>query len=115
MKISELKNGQSSVSIEAEVTNVGEVRSFNKFGRDIRVATAIIKDPSGSVQLSLWNQDIDKVKKGDRIKISNGFVKEYQGELQLTAVKFGKIEVTGKSEASEEESEPEEEIKSNIE
>jgi replication factor A1 len=106
MKISELKTGQGKANVEAEVISVEEPRSFEKFGREIRVANAIIKDDSGSIKLSLWNQDADKVKAGDRVKIINGFVNEFKGEKQLTSGKFGKLEVLG-AEGIEEESEEE--------
>ena len=101
MEIAELKNGQSEVNVEGNITEVGEVRNFNKFGKNLSVATATLEDSSGSIKLSLWNQDIEKVKQGDKVKIENGFVKEFQGELQLTSGKFGKIEVIGKSEKTE--------------
>lgn len=103
MKIDDLKSGQSGVEIEGTIVDVGEVREFNRFGRTIKVATATVKDDSGQINISLWNEDINKVKKGDKIKVTNGFVKEFQGEPQLTAGKFGKIEVIGEGEVTEEE------------
>jgi len=96
MKISELKVGQDKVEVEGTVKDISETREFNKFGRNIRVATAALEDESGDIKMSLWNQDIDKVGVGDKIKVSNGFVKEFQGEKQLTAGRFGKIEVLEK-------------------
>ena len=114
MKISELKNGQGQVEVEAEVTDKSEVREFQKFGRSLRVATITIKDKSGNIKMSLWNEDIDKVNVGDKIKVSNGYVKDFQGEPQLTTGKFGKLEVvekgkgTAKKEAEEEPEEAEE-------
>ena len=45
------------------------------------------------MKLTLWNQDIDKVKIGSILKITNGYVNEFQGEKQLTSGKFGKLEV----------------------
>ena len=109
MKISELKPGQGSVEVEASVEKVGEVREFNKFGKQLRVATAVIKDDSGSMELSLWNEDIEKVKAGDQIKITNGFVKEFQGNPQLTTGREVKLEVIGAGEAPAEEKPAEEE------
>lgn len=93
MKISELKIGQSSVDIEASVKSIEEPRSFNRFGREIKVTNALIEDESGSIKLTLWNQDIDTVKVGDKVKITNGYVNEFNGEKQLTSGKFGKLEV----------------------
>jgi len=108
MKISDLQVGQGKVDIEAEITEVEEPRSFNKFGREIRVTNAVIKDDSGTVKLTLWNDDIDKVKAGDKVKVTNGFVNEFQGEKQLTSGKFGKLEILGKGEESKEEAKEEE-------
>lgn len=101
MNIGELRVGQDKVEVEGEITDKTETREFNKFGRIIRVATATLQDTSGNVKLSLWNDDADRINVGDRIKISNGFVKEFQGEKQLTSGKFGKIEVLGKTEEGE--------------
>lgn len=93
MKISELKSGEGKVSIEAEVKSVDEPRVFNKFGRDLKLANAVVFDESGEIKLTLWNDDVAKVTIGKKIKITNGFVNEFQGEKQLTAGKFGKLEV----------------------
>jgi replication factor A1 len=93
MKISELKTKQGNVDIEVEVKSIEEPRSFNKFGKELRVANALVADDSGEIKLTLWNDEIDKVSVGSKVKITNGFVNEFQGEKQLTAGKFGKLEV----------------------
>ncbi len=102
MKISELTPKQGSVELTAEVAEVGEARAFNKFGREGRVANAKIKDASGQISLSLWNEQIDKVKKGDTIIIKNGYVNEWQGEMQLTTGRIGTLEVVPGTEKPEE-------------
>jgi len=93
MNISELKSGSSKVEIEAEIVSIDETREINKYGRRLRVANATIKDDSGTITLTLWNEDIDKVKAGDKIKIENGYVNEFQNKLQLTRGKFGTLTV----------------------
>jgi len=92
MKISDLKPKQNNVDVEGLIKSIGEIKSFVKFGREIRVANAVLEDESGFIKLTLWNEDIKKFKEGDKIKITNGFVNEFMGEIQLTAGKFGKIE-----------------------
>jgi len=93
VKIADLKVRQSDVNIdEAEVTEKTPVREFQKFGRAGRVCNVVIKDDSGSVQLTLWNEDVDKYDVGDKVKITDGFVGEWQGEKQVTAGKKGTIE-----------------------
>ncbi|MDP3026462.1 MAG: single-stranded DNA-binding protein [Nanoarchaeota archaeon] len=100
-KIKELTPRQGNVNVEGTITEVGETKSFNKFGRQLLVADAILKDDSGAVKLTLWNDDVSKYKAGDKIKIANGYVGEFQGEKQLTAGKFGKIEKIGEGEIEE--------------
>lgn len=92
-KINELKPRMGKIDIEIEIVSMGEVREFSKFGNTGRVCTATAKDETGEIKLSLWNEDIDKVKTGSKLRISNGYVNEFQGEMQLTAGRFGKLEV----------------------
>ena len=68
-----------------------KITEFQKFGEAGRVASATIKDDSGQIALTLWNEQIDLVKAGDKVKIENGFVNEWQGEIQLTTGKRGKL------------------------
>ncbi len=96
MQISELKAGQGKVEIAVEVKDLGQIREFNKFGKPGRVCNATVFDASGEMKLTLWNDEIDKVKVGDTIKISNGYVSEFQGEIQLSAGRYGKMEVVAK-------------------
>jgi replication factor A1 len=93
MKISELQPKQGNVDIVARVIEVGEPKEFSKFGKAGRVSSAMIKDDSGEIKLSLWNEQIDLVKLNSNIHIKNGFVNEWQGEKQLTTGRAGTIEV----------------------
>ena len=93
MQVSELKSGQGKVNITLTVKSLEEPRTIEKFGRQIRLANAIAVDDSGEIKLTLWNDDINDVKVGSIIKITNGYVSEFKGELQLTSGKFGKLEV----------------------
>ena len=96
-EISELKPGEGNVNVEGTIQEIGETKVFNKFGRELRVADAQLKDSSGSIKLTLWNDDIRNFKTGDKIKVVNGYVNEFQGEKQLTSGKFGKIEKISES------------------
>ena len=91
MKLTELKAGQGSVNVEVEVESVDTPREINKMGRTLRVANATVKDDSGSMTMTLWNDDVDKVSAGSKLKIENGYVSEFKGVLQLTSGKYGKL------------------------
>jgi replication factor A1 len=93
MKISELKSGTGNASIEGEIVAMEEPREvMGKFGKRLRVASATVKDDSGEIVLSLWNDDTEKYAQGDKIKISDGWVSDYKGQLRISAGRSGKIE-----------------------
>ena len=93
MKVTELKPGQGKVDIELEIISKDDVRTFNKYGRDLRVCNCMAKDDSGEIKLTLWNDDIDKINVGNIVKISNGYIGEFNGEKQISSGKFGSIEI----------------------
>lgn len=93
MEIKDLQANQGKVDIVVEVIEKQEPRTFEKFGKTGKVCSAKVKDASGMVKLTLWNEEIDKITEGDKIHLGNGWCSEYQGEKQVSAGKFGKIEV----------------------
>ncbi|MBI2522840.1 hypothetical protein HYW19_00455 [Candidatus Woesearchaeota archaeon] len=103
MAIKDLKARQGNVELVVDIIDVGEPREFEKFGKSGRVATAVAKDETGDIKLTLWNDQIDQVKAGDKVHITNGYVSEWQGEKQLTTGKMGKLEVVGESQETNEE------------
>ena len=97
MAVKDLQPRQGKVNITLDVVEKADIRSFNKFGKEGRVCNATCRDETGTVKVSLWNDEIEKVNVGDKIQITNGYVNEWQGELQLSAGKFGKLEIVGKA------------------
>ena len=67
MKISELTIRQGNVEIEGTITEFGEKRTFNKYGKNLTVVNATMQDETGSIKLTLWNDDADKVNVGDMV------------------------------------------------
>ena len=110
MKISEITPNQGNIDATIEIISVEEPREFEKYGKKLRVANAIARDDSSEIKLTLWNEDVDKVKAGMTLHITNGYCSEFKGEKQLTTGKFGKFEVLGgeKNTKTSEQSQPEE-------
>ena len=106
MNIKDLKPRQGNVDIILDIVNVDSPREFQKFGKPGKVANAIGKDGTGEVKVTLWNDDIGRVSAGDKIQITNGYVNEWQGELQLTTGRMGKLEVVGKASGNAKSEEP---------
>ncbi len=57
------------------------------------MATATISDETGTVKLTLWNEQIDKVNVDDTVSVENGFIKTFRGEIQLNIGKYGRLNV----------------------
>ncbi len=91
--ISDLKGDSKNVSVVAKVVEKREPREVNtRFGKK-HVADVVIEDETGNIVLTLWEDEISKVKEGDTIKIENGYVTTWDGTMQLNVGKFGKIKV----------------------
>ena len=94
-KVSELRPGMRKVDIKGKITEIGETREvMTRFGGVSRVADTAFTDDSGTVKLSLWNEDIDKVSVDDNIQIENGYVTSFRGETQLNVGRYGKLIVS---------------------
>jgi replication factor A1 len=94
MKISELKPGMKRVDVTANVLSLSETREVTtRAGEQSRVATADVSDDSGTVKLTLWNEQIDQVKVNSSVKIENGYVTSFRGETQLNVGRYGKLTV----------------------
>ena len=93
MQIKELKANTPIDEIEVEVVEVEEPREFSSFRGSGRLVNVKVKDDTGEVKLTLWNDDIELAAAGVKLKIEKGWCKEYRGELQIGPGKFGKISV----------------------
>lgn len=93
MEIKDLQAKQGKVDITVEIASKEEPKEFQKFGMNGKLCNCMAKDDSGEIKLTLWNDQVDQVNVGDKVQITNGYVSEYKGELQLSTGKFGKIEV----------------------
>ncbi len=99
MQIKDLQARQGKVDIMLEIVEKSEPRQFQKFGSSGKVCSCKAKDETGTITLTLWNDQVEQAHTGDKVKISNGYVGEWQGELQLSTGKFGKLEVVEKGAA----------------
>ncbi|HLD89222.1 MAG TPA: OB-fold nucleic acid binding domain-containing protein [Candidatus Nanoarchaeia archaeon] len=93
MEITDIKSNTGNIDVQGEIVEIGEIREFNKFGRSGKVANAKLKTSSGEITLTLWNDQVDQVKVGDKVHLINGWASEFKEEIQISTGKFGKLEV----------------------
>lgn len=96
MKVSEVSPGSRHVELELKIVETEEPRPYvRRDGKEGRVMTAIGEDDSGKIKVSLWDADIDKVKTGSKIKITNGYARLFRNEVYVSSGLYGKLEVLG--------------------
>ncbi|MDR2203953.1 MAG: DNA-binding protein [Nitrososphaerota archaeon] len=95
IEIKDLRDGAKRVNVSAKVVEKGDVREVrSKFGdATYRIVDAVVADETGSIKLTLWNEQIEQVNVGDNIQIENGYVTSFKSEIQLNVGKFGKLTV----------------------
>ena len=83
-----------------EVEGVISEKSASRFVQtrfgDAAVSTAILKDETGSIILNLWRDQIEQVKEGDTVRITNAFAKTFAARNELSVGKDGVIQITRK-------------------
>jgi len=93
-KIGDLKVGMKKVSLKAEVLEIPKSKIvYTRYGTTACVSNALIRDETGSMKMSLWNQQINTVHKGDVIDVKNGTVTWFSGERQLRLGRSGSLSV----------------------
>jgi hypothetical protein len=91
-KISQLRNKMKRVDLKAKITEILPVRRvMTRFGEWANFTNVKIADETGSIQLSLWKNQLENHDVGDPIEINNGHVAQYRGELQLRLGRKGTI------------------------
>jgi len=92
IKVRELRMGMREASVRARVVEISETKGvFTRFGEYASVATATIEDDTGTVKLTLWNGQIGSISEGDVVEVENARVAVYNGEIQLSVGKRGRL------------------------
>jgi len=89
MKICKIKPQATVDSLVAKVISKETPREFTNFRGGGKVCDAVVKDSTGKTTLTLWNDQIDKIKTGDRVFLDDGWAKEFQGKVCISTGKNG--------------------------
>jgi len=96
VKVKDLTPQSRRVNVVVKVMSIGEPKEIpNRFGGEPKkVAEARVGDETGTVLLSLWQEQIGSVSGGDVLSIENGYVSLVQGHMRLNIGKYGKLTKT---------------------
>lgn len=94
MLVKDLKIKTGFDELVLEIVSKGEVRNFTNFRGSGKVCNAVgLDSEKNEVSVTLWNEQCDQVNEGDKIKITNGWVSEFQGTMQVSTGRNGVLEV----------------------
>lgn len=89
--VKDMNENSKNVNATLKVIEIGEVKDIHsKFG-DKRVCEVKVADATGSVLLSLWDDQIGKIAAGDTISIQNGYISVVRNSMRLNIGKYGKM------------------------
>lgn len=89
--VKDLTENSKNVNAILKVMEIGETKDIrSKFG-DKRVCEVKVADSTGSILLSLWDDQIGKIAIEDTISIQNGYVSVVRNSMRLNIGKYGKM------------------------
>ena len=99
-KIGDLKESMGSVNVAALSTQVSDEREFvRRDGTEGKVVSILLEDDTGTVRLSLWDEDVEKAQKiseGTIIVVENGYTRSGYGGIDLNVGRNGRVHIDPK-------------------
>jgi replication factor A1 len=93
LKASEIKADLKQIEISGKISSIGDRREVQTRFGPAALAIAVLEDETGSIRLNLWRGQIDMVKVGDKVVVTNAFSKSFGGQIELNIGHDGSIRV----------------------
>ena len=83
-QVGNLRFGMKGIDVTAKIIDVPPITPVvSRWGSECYVSNVKIADDTGSIRLSLWNGQVDKVRAGDEVELKNCYVSQFAGHPQL--------------------------------
>ena len=102
IKIEKLSPSSRGVNLIVKVVSKSQVRDVTGGDYTVRrVADALVGDETGCVYLTLWDDNIDKINEEATIRITNGYVNLFRGNMRLNIGRYGSFKLLEESPITE--------------
>ncbi len=93
VKIQDLASQSKNLKVVGTILEKGEPREiiFKADSSTHQVCDLQFADETGTISLSVWDEDIPKIHKGKTYCVENGYISVFRSNLQLNVGKFGVI------------------------
>ena len=88
MKINELESNSKVINLVVEVHSLSEKSSS---ANEVPFQEGIVSDETGQCKITLWQDQVEQFKVGEKLIMVTGWCKEFEGVMQVSSGKFGKI------------------------
>jgi replication factor A1 len=97
-KVANLGSGSRGFNLIIKALNKEEPREVisKKDGRAYKVSEVLVGDDTGTILLTLWDENITLVEKGKNYLLENAYTTVFGNSLRLNIGKFGKISQSAK-------------------
>lgn len=92
MTVEELDPEADDVEITGTITELPTPRAVSTRYGQKRITTVTFEDDTGSIDLTLWEEEIDAVEEGAEVEIEGAYVREWADTIQLNIGRDGNIE-----------------------
>jgi len=83
-QVGNLRFGMKGIDVTAKIIDVPPITPVvTRWGSECYVSNVKIADDTGSIRLSLWNGQVDKVRAGDEVELKNCYVSRFAGQPQF--------------------------------
>ncbi len=96
IKVENLNQNSRRVNLIVKAMTKGEPRDTvsRADGSTHTVADVLVADDTASIYLTLWDDNIEKVKNEDVLDLKNVFVSLYRGSMRLNIGRYSSLEIS---------------------
>jgi len=92
MNVEELSPEADDVEITGKISELPTPRAVSTRYGQKKIVTVVFEDETGSIDLTLWEEEIDAIEEGVQVQINGAYVREWADDIQLNIGRDGKIE-----------------------
>ncbi len=93
MTVEELNPEADDVEITGTITDLPRPRAVSTRYGQKKITTCVFEDDTGSIDLTLWEEEIEAVEEGAEVHITGAYVREWGDDIQLNISREGNIEM----------------------
>lgn len=92
LTVEELSPEDDDVEITGTIAELPTPRAVSTRYGQKRITTVTFEDDTGSIDLTLWEEEIDAIEEGAKVQIKGAYVREWADDIQLNIGRDGNIE-----------------------